>query len=54
MGIEDEYTAFCFDEACAFIVNKLRNNEEPVIDLDAGEAKKVYNKPSDFYGKFNK
>lgn len=54
MGIEDEYTAFCFDEACAFIVSKLQNKEEPIINFDAGSSgKKVYSKPSDFYKKFD-
>ncbi|MCL2461430.1 MAG: hypothetical protein FWF44_02090 [Defluviitaleaceae bacterium] len=24
VGIEDEYTAFCFDEACGFILGKMR------------------------------
>ena len=55
MGIEDEYTAFCFDEACAFIVSKLQNDEKPIVNLDVGmENKKVYSKPSDFYRKYDK
>lgn len=55
MGIEDEYTAFCFDEACAFIVSKLRDDEEPIINLGEGSSSdKVYSKPSDFYKKFDK
>lgn len=53
MGIEDEYTAFCFDEACAFIVTKLQNKEEPIIRFEEDHAKS-YSKPSDFYKKFNK
>lgn len=28
MGIEDPYTAFCLDEACALIAVKLDNGEE--------------------------
>lgn len=28
MHIEDSYTAFCLDEACAFIAAKLDNKEE--------------------------
>lgn len=27
--IEDEYTAFCFDEACEYIMINIRNGEEP-------------------------
>lgn len=55
MGIEDEYTAFCFDEACAFIVSKIRDDEEPIVRLDQeGDRKKSYAKPSDYYKKFAK
>lgn len=53
MGIEDEYTAFCFNEACAFILAKLKNDEKPIIRFDENN-KKVYSKPSDFYKKFDK
>ena len=28
-GIEDNYTAFCLDEACAYIMSKIENGEEP-------------------------
>ena len=31
IGIEDTYTAFCFDEACALIVTKLEKGEEPCL-----------------------
>jgi hypothetical protein len=53
MGIEDEYTAFCFNEACAFIVAKLKDGLKPIIRFDENN-KKVYSKPSDFYKKFDK
>ena len=26
IGIEDDYTAFCFDEACGFIMKRMREN----------------------------
>ena len=29
LGIEDEYTAFCFDEACCEIIARLKNEEIP-------------------------
>ena len=29
MGIVDLYTAFCFDETCAYITSKIKNGEEP-------------------------
>lgn len=49
MGIDDVYTAFCFDEACALIVTKLQNNETPIIKE---ESEVNYTKPSDVYKKF--
>lgn len=52
LGIEDEYTAFCFNEACAFIVSKINDGQEPIIK-DIGKEEKVYSRPSDFYNKFN-
>jgi hypothetical protein len=52
MGIEDEYTAFCFNEACALIITRLKNKEQPNIRYE-DDMKKVYSKPSDFYKKFN-
>lgn len=27
--IADPYTAYCFDEACAFIIQKIEDGEEP-------------------------
>jgi hypothetical protein len=29
LRIKDEYTSFCFDEACMYIIEKLENKEEP-------------------------
>lgn len=51
MGISDSYTAFCFDEACAFIVRKIKDGEKPVVTIDS-RGKKVYNRPSDLYKKY--
>lgn len=28
LNIKDEYTAYCLDEACAYIMNRLDNKEE--------------------------
>jgi hypothetical protein len=33
MYIEDEYTAYCLNEAIATIILKLKNNEEPVFSV---------------------
>lgn len=32
--ITDDYEAFCFDEACAVIMNKIDKGEEPVFEED--------------------
>lgn len=52
MGIEDTYTAFCFDEACAYILRELKDGKEPVIKNDLTSKKEV-SKPSDLYSKYN-
>ena len=49
---EDEYTRFCFDEAFAFILAKLKQGEEPTVRKQ--ETVKVYKRPSDFYKKFER
>lgn len=52
VGINDTYAAFCFDEACAFIISKLNDKEEPIIRNESTERHR--SRPSDVYGKFNK
>jgi len=42
LGLTDVYTSYCFDEACAFILGKLENGEEPVF-------KSHYSNFSDMY-----
>lgn len=54
LDIDDAYTAFCFNEACAFIIKKLQDGETPILRNESEEdKKKVYSKPSDFYKKFD-
>lgn len=52
MGITDSYTAFCFDEAAAFIVSKLRDGEKPVMEMGRGDEPARYRRPSDLYNKY--
>lgn len=52
LEINDAYTAFCFDEACSYILGKIRQGEEPVPKTK-GEQPKAYKKPSDYYKKFD-
>lgn len=47
IGIEDNYTAFCFDEACAFIIKQLKDGKEPIMRVE--NDKIAYKKPSDLY-----
>lgn len=53
LDIDDAYTAFCFDEVCAFIIKKMQDGETPIIRKDESEKGKVYSRPSDFYKKFD-
>ncbi len=50
MGIEDGYTAYCFDEACAFIIKQIRDGKEPIMRVESDKI--VYKKPSDLYRKY--
>jgi hypothetical protein len=52
MGGLDEYTAFCFDEACAFILQKLKDGEKPIFKEEQNKTEKIYKRPSDLYKKF--
>lgn len=54
MGIEDAYTAFCFDEACAIIIKRIQDGENPKFlkGKDKDGYTKQYSKPSDLYNKY--
>ncbi len=56
MSIEDDYLAFCFDEACAFIITEMEKGKKPIPRKDKGKSKqekKSYSRPSDVYKKFS-
>lgn len=46
-AIEDPYTAFCFNEAIALIIQHLENGDEPIFRVG-------YKKPSDLYKKYGR
>lgn len=46
MNLQDEYTSYCFDEACAYIIVKMENDEEP-------QFTKAYKSFADLYSKYN-
>lgn len=56
MGITNTYLAFCFDEACAYIIKEMQDGKEPVFKIDNDIKKEAGKKvkPSDIYSKFNK
>ena len=39
MGITDEYTAFCFNEACAYIMAEINNGKKPKFKQIEAERK---------------
>lgn len=42
MALKDEYTAYCFDEACALIISKMKSGEEPVFKKKYKSFKEMY------------
>ena len=52
IGIDDEYTSFCFDEACAYIMSKIDDGEKPKFDGQQETNQTVNRKarlPSEIY-----
>lgn len=39
---EDEYTAYCFDEACSYILSRIEQGEEPRFSVRRKSFKDVY------------
>lgn len=52
IGIEDIYTAFCFNEACAEIMLRLQNEEKPIYREQREEEQEEYSNFTEFYKKF--
>ena len=51
LGIDDEYTSFCFDEACAYIMSKIDNGENPkfAVENDSNNINRKARLPSEIY-----
>lgn len=49
LGIEDTYTAFCFNEACCQIMLKIENGEKPIYIEQRTEKPKHYSNFKSFY-----
>lgn len=53
LGIEDSYTAFCFNEACCELTLRLSEGEEPhYIEQNKKAETKHYNNFKDFYKQY--
>lgn len=48
LGVEDNYTAFCFNEACAYIAMRLRDGDK-IVEKEEKKKKKEYKSFKDFY-----
>lgn len=42
LGIEDCYTAYCFNEACTYIIARLEKGEEPTFNKKYNSFKDIY------------
>lgn len=40
--LDDEYTAYCFDEACDIIMSRIDNGEEPVFRVKYNSFSEMY------------
>lgn len=50
IGVEDNYTAFCFNEACAYITNRLQQGDKIIYEEEKKEkVNKKYKSFKDFY-----
>lgn len=44
--IDDEYTAFCLNQACAYIRARIENKEEPIFKTESNSFSQIYSKYS--------
>lgn len=42
LHIEDEYTAYCMDEACTYIIRQLEAGETPVFEHKVSSMREFY------------
>lgn len=52
IGIEDDYTRYCFDEALAYIASRIKDGEKPNFSIKDNKGtidKPHYSKMSDLY-----
>ena len=51
IDVDDPYTAYCFDEACAMIQQRIKNGEEPTIKEEPVYTH--YTTPSQLYANYD-
>lgn len=50
LDIEDAYTSYCFDEACAYITSRIKDGEEPDFSVSKNNIEKPhYNSLKEMY-----
>lgn len=52
IGITEEYDAYCFDEATAYIISRIKDGEKPDFSIRDNKGtieKPHYSRPSDMY-----
>lgn len=42
LSIKDEYTSYCFNEACAYILGRLESGEEMQVKRQYGSFSDIY------------
>lgn len=54
MAVEDEYTAYCFDEACFYILSMIKEGNKPRFTEDGKKkVKGHYSSFSDLYKQYD-
>lgn len=55
MDIDDPYTAFCFDEACSYIIQRINEGDDPIIKEPKKETvtKTKHLRPSEIFSKYS-
>lgn len=41
---DDEYTAFCFNEACSYIMTQMEDDKKPIFKVKVKSFRDIYNK----------
>lgn len=53
MDIKDPYTAFCFDEACSYITQRINEGDDPILKKEEKKQKTSRHlKPSEIFARY--